>query len=115
MIIRGYDVEVARLVERLGGGFVAYVPALKGCVADGATADEALDNLQDAIHCWLETARAKGRPIPPSITAPHAGPGAGSFRRASRAPLDGVRSSSGASEESRPLDDYDNTILTTLM
>lgn len=61
--------KVERLSDRLGGGFVAYAPALKGCLADGATPDEALDNLHDAIQCWLDTARAKGRQIPPAITA----------------------------------------------
>lgn len=63
MIVRGYHAEVERLSDRLGGGFVAYAPALKGCLADGKIEDEALQNLQDAIHCWLEAARSKGRPI----------------------------------------------------
>jgi predicted RNase H-like HicB family nuclease len=68
MNIRGYHVDIAQLNDRLGGGVIAYAPALKGCLADGETADEALDNLQDAIHCWLETARARGRSIPPPVT-----------------------------------------------
>jgi predicted RNase H-like HicB family nuclease len=68
MNIRGYDVIVQQLSDRLGGGIVAYAPALKGCVADGRTEEEALANLQDAIHCWLETARSKGYPIPPTVT-----------------------------------------------
>jgi antitoxin HicB len=69
MNIRGYQVDVEPLSDRLGGGVVAYVRALKGCLADGRTEEEALENLQDAIHCWLETARCQGRPIPPPITA----------------------------------------------
>jgi len=72
MNIRGYNVKVERLSDRLGGGVVAYAPALKGCLADGRTGDEALENLQDAIHCWLETARSVGRPIPPPINEPQA-------------------------------------------
>lgn len=70
MNIRGYDVRVERLSNHLGGGVVAYAPALKGCLSDGRTEEEALENLQDAIHSWLETARLKGRRIPPPVTKP---------------------------------------------
>jgi len=63
-MVRGYEVVVQLLNRRLGGGFVAYAPALMGCVADGATRDEALENLGDAIHCWTEYARLSGRRIP---------------------------------------------------
>ena len=61
MIIRGYEVDVRKLSAKLGGGYVACVPALKGCLADGETRDEALLHLEDAIDCWLAAARAKGR------------------------------------------------------
>ena len=47
-----------------GGGFVAQAPELPGCTSDGATAQEALANLQDAITCWIEAATDMGRPIP---------------------------------------------------
>lgn len=64
MKFRGYDVDVEKLSVELGGGFVAFAPALKGCIADGATRDEALQDLEDAISCWLEAARTKGHRIP---------------------------------------------------
>lgn len=62
-MIRGYAVEVCRLRDELGGGFAAYAPELRGCISDGATEEEALRNLEDAIDCWLAAARVKGRKI----------------------------------------------------
>ena len=44
--------------------FIADVPELPGCMAHGATPDEALKNAQDAIRLWLDTAREFGDPIP---------------------------------------------------
>lgn len=44
--------------------FIAEVPELPGCMADGATYQEALANIEVIIVEWLETARALGRPIP---------------------------------------------------
>jgi predicted RNase H-like HicB family nuclease len=40
-------------------GFVAHVPALKGCWSQGATRDEALANVREAIEAWLETEQDK--------------------------------------------------------
>ena len=60
-MIRGYEVTVRPLSPGLGGGFVAYAPALKGCISDGGTREEARANLRDAINCWLDGARLKGR------------------------------------------------------
>jgi predicted RNase H-like HicB family nuclease len=34
------------------GGFTVYVPALRGCVSQGETEDEALENIRDAILTW---------------------------------------------------------------
>ncbi|MEA2237560.1 MAG: hypothetical protein QOC81_2284 [Thermoanaerobaculia bacterium] len=44
--------------------FVAEVPELPGCAADGATYAEAVVNVETAIALWVETARDLGRPIP---------------------------------------------------
>ncbi|HUJ48641.1 MAG TPA: type II toxin-antitoxin system HicB family antitoxin [Bryobacteraceae bacterium] len=44
--------------------FIAEVPELAGCAADGATRQEALANAELIIAEWLETARELGRPIP---------------------------------------------------
>lgn len=44
--------------------FIAEVPELAGCMADGKTYQEALANAQVIIQEWIDTARELGRPIP---------------------------------------------------
>ncbi len=44
--------------------FIAEVPELPGCMADGASHQEALANAEIVIKEWLETARKLGRAIP---------------------------------------------------
>lgn len=44
--------------------FIAEVPELAGCLADGATYQEALANAEIIIDEWLETAKDLGRQIP---------------------------------------------------
>lgn len=43
--------------------FIAEVPELPGCAADGVTYEEVLRNLETIIDEWIETARELGRPI----------------------------------------------------
>jgi predicted RNase H-like HicB family nuclease len=45
-------------------GFIAEVPELPGCAADGKTHREALKNVERVITEWLETAHELGRSIP---------------------------------------------------
>lgn len=44
--------------------FIAEVPELPGCAADGKTYELALANVQVIIEDWIETAKELGRPIP---------------------------------------------------
>ena len=44
--------------------FIAEVPELPGCAADGKTYRDALRNVEGVVQEWLETARELGRPIP---------------------------------------------------
>ena len=44
--------------------YLAEVPELPGCMADGATYQEALSNVEVIILEWIATARELGRPIP---------------------------------------------------
>ncbi len=44
--------------------FIAEVPELLGCMADGATYQEALANVETVIEEWIETAKELGRTIP---------------------------------------------------
>jgi len=44
--------------------FIAEVPELPGCMADGETYQKALSNAEVIIQEWIETAKELGRPIP---------------------------------------------------
>ena len=44
--------------------FVAEVPELPGCMADGSSYQEALSNAEQSIQEWIDTARKLGRSIP---------------------------------------------------
>lgn len=44
--------------------FIAQVPELPGCMADGTTYRAALDAVQVVMREWIDTARDLGRPIP---------------------------------------------------
>jgi predicted RNase H-like HicB family nuclease len=46
------------------GAFIAEVPELPGCMADGATYEEALRNAETVIAEWIETQKSLGRKIP---------------------------------------------------
>lgn len=63
------DTETSRYPARVfwsgeDEGFIAEAPDLPGCSSFGATQQEALSELQDAIAAWIEAARAAGNPIP---------------------------------------------------
>lgn len=59
-----YKVVIEPLSDEDGGGYLATVPELPGCMSDGATRAEALTNVEDAIATWLFCARKMGTPIP---------------------------------------------------
>ena len=61
MAARDYAVVIEPLPEEDGGGFLATVPDLPGCMSDGETRAEAAANAEDAIVAWLEEAAALGR------------------------------------------------------
>jgi len=46
------------------GGYVASVPALPGCVSQGDTRSEALNNIREAIELYVEDCRDAGDPVP---------------------------------------------------
>ena len=45
-------------------GYVAYAPALRGCVSQGQTREEALANLKEAMQLYVETLLEDGIPVP---------------------------------------------------
>jgi antitoxin HicB len=59
-----YPVIIEPLSEEDGGGFVALVPDLPGCMSDGETPEQAVSSVQDAIASWIEEAQRLGRSVP---------------------------------------------------
>jgi antitoxin HicB len=59
-----YPIVVEPLPMEEGGGFLATAPDLPGCMSDGATPEEAVSNIQDAIVTWIEAARDLGHAVP---------------------------------------------------
>ena len=49
------------------GIFVAQCPTLPGCVSQGKTRQETIENIKDAIKGYLESLKKHGDPIPPPI------------------------------------------------
>ena len=50
------------------GVYVAEVPTLPGCISQGETREEAVENIKEAIAAFLESLEAHDEPIPPPIT-----------------------------------------------
>ena len=59
-----YRYEVIIYWSEPDQAFVAEVPELAGCAADGSTAQEALEAVNVVIGEWIATARELGRPVP---------------------------------------------------
>ena len=68
MSLLRYPIIVQPLTVEDGGGFVATVPDLPGCMSDGDTPEAAISNVQDAIAAWIEAAAELGRAIPEPST-----------------------------------------------
>lgn len=64
-----YPVVLRPLAVEDGGGWIAIVPDLPGCMSDGQTAIEALNNVGQAIDDWKEAAVSAGRTIPAPDTS----------------------------------------------
>ncbi len=59
---RNYEIVLSW--SEADGAFIAEVPELPGCAADGVTYQEALANAEVVIREWIETADELGRAIP---------------------------------------------------
>lgn len=59
-----YKYEVIIYWSNEDEAFIAEVPELPGCAADGASYGEVLSNLETIIDEWIETAKEIGRSIP---------------------------------------------------
>ncbi len=59
-----YRYEVIIYWSKEDNAYIAEVPELPGCMADGSTYRQALDNVQVVIEEWIETAQDMGRDLP---------------------------------------------------
>ena len=60
----GYAIIVEPLSKADGGGWMASVPALPGCMGDGDTPEAALADAESAMAEWLDAAKQLKRDIP---------------------------------------------------
>lgn len=58
-----YPLIVEPLSPEDGGGYIAIVSDLPGCMSDGETPAEAVDNVQDAIATWIEAVHDVGHAV----------------------------------------------------
>ena len=56
--------EIILYWSEIDNAYIAEVPELAGCMADGKTSAEALYNAEVIINEWIDTARSLGRTIP---------------------------------------------------
>jgi len=59
----------AIVIENAGSNYSAYVPDLPGCIATGATVEEAKREIREAIKFHLDGLREDGSPVPPPSSA----------------------------------------------
>ena len=62
--ILDYPFTIRHLSKKDGGGYFIEFPDLPGCMSDGETIAEAIQNGHDAITCWIDAAKKAGKPIP---------------------------------------------------
>lgn len=61
---RHKPLRIHGLLSDEDGAWVADAPDLRSCAAFGSTPEEAIAELRLAVEAWLETARARGLPLP---------------------------------------------------
>lgn len=59
-----YKYEVILYWSNEDNRYIAEVPELAGCMADGETMAEALENIHTVMEEWIETAQIMGKDIP---------------------------------------------------
>ncbi len=69
-----YPATIQPLSKEDGGGYLVSFPDLPGCIADGATPEEAFHQAEDAMISWMKTAKEFGDKIPvPSAPSNYSG------------------------------------------
>ncbi len=63
-----YEIKLKKLSQEEGGGWFAEIPLLPGCMSDGESLEEAVENLGSAKREWIEASLELGRVIPEPTT-----------------------------------------------
>lgn len=59
-----YPFTIRPLLPEEGGGYLIEFPDLPGCMSDGETPEEAIENGKDAMEGWIYACRKLGRKVP---------------------------------------------------
>ena len=59
-----YPTQITEIAAEDGGGYLVEIPLLKGCMSDGETVAEALENIKEAKEEWLTYMLENKLPIP---------------------------------------------------
>lgn len=70
-----YPFEIQPLSDEDGGGFLITFPDLPGCMSDGETPEDAIQEGRNAFLCWMQAHIEAGRPVP----LPTSSSGSGKF------------------------------------
>jgi antitoxin HicB len=62
--MKDYSILLQKIKPEDGGGWLATVSELPGCMSDGDTQHDAVDNVQGAISAWIIAAKRRGQQIP---------------------------------------------------
>lgn len=62
--MKNYKYEIIIYWSEIDQAYIAEVPELAGCMADGSSYQEAVSNTETVIEEWIESARSLGRDIP---------------------------------------------------
>jgi predicted RNase H-like HicB family nuclease len=62
-----YNITIRHIIDESGDYYLATVLEFDGCMSDGATYQEAFENIQAAMAGWVETKLANGFPVPPPV------------------------------------------------
>jgi len=61
-------IQYAVIITKDKDGYFAEVPDLKNCWTQGETFEEVVENIKEAIHCYIEGLKELGEPIPKPTT-----------------------------------------------
>lgn len=58
-IQKGFKMTFNAIIEKDQDGYFAYVPALQGCISQGDTYEEVVENIKEAMELYLESLKSE--------------------------------------------------------